>query len=29
VTAREADDLVRQAGEFLTLAGHAAARTVR
>jgi HEPN superfamily protein len=29
VTGRDADDLVRQAGEFLTLAGHAAARTVR
>jgi hypothetical protein len=29
VTARDADDLVRQAGEFLTLAGHAATRTVR
>jgi HEPN superfamily protein len=29
VTARDADDLVRQAGEFLTLARHAAARTAR
>jgi SAV_6107-like HEPN len=29
VTDRDADDLVRQAGEFLILAGHAAARTSR
>lgn len=29
VTARAADDLVRQAGEFLALASHAAARTFR
>jgi SAV_6107-like HEPN len=29
VTARAADDLVRQAGEFLILASHAAARTFR
>ena len=29
VTARDADDLVRQAGEFLTLAGHAVTRTLR
>ncbi len=29
VTTRDADDLVRQAGEFLTLAQHAASRTSR
>jgi hypothetical protein len=29
VTARDADDLVRQAGEFLDLAQHAAARLSR
>jgi SAV_6107-like HEPN len=29
VTARAADDLVRQASEFLILASHAAARTFR
>jgi len=29
VTARTADDLVRQVGEFLTLASHVAARTLR
>ncbi|MGH3888342.1 MAG: SAV_6107 family HEPN domain-containing protein [Pseudonocardiaceae bacterium] len=29
VTTRDADDLVRQAGEFLTIAQHAASRTSR
>jgi HEPN superfamily protein len=29
VTSRDADDLVRQAGEFLTLAEHAASRGSR